>query len=323
MAIAPTNTYSGLTGLAEDFQDTIFDISPDETPLISMAKKLKANATLHQWQTDTLAAAASNRQQEGFDATYLTAAPTTVNSNYCQISSKFVKISATADAVRKYGRKSEMAYQLVKRGKELRLDMEFAAIRNQASSAGGTGAARSSAGLESWIGGNRILAKLGGATNTTGTTPGFASGTVVAPTDGTQATFIESDLQSALQAAWTDGGDPTVILMSSTNKQRFSAFAGIATKYNEVKGKSQAMVIAAADVYVSDYGNHMVKLSRQCRDQAVLCIDPDYVGIATLRPMQKQELAKIGDSTNFQIVCEWTLVVQNSNAHAKVQDVGL
>ena len=323
MAIAATNTYSGLTGLAEDFQDTIFDISPEETPLISMAKKFKANATLHQWQIDTLAAQGSNRQLEGLDATYATAAPTTVNSNYCQISSKTVKISKTADAIRKYGRKSEIAYQLTKRGKELRLDMEYAAIRNQASSAGGTGAARSSAGLESWISGSRILAKLAGATNTTGTTPGFASGACAAPTDGTQATFIESDLNLALQAAWTDGGDPSVVLMSATNKARFSAFTGIATKYNEVKGVTQARIVGAADVYTSDFGNHMVKLSRQCRDQAVLCVDPEYVGIATLRPMQKEELAKIGDSTNYQIVCEWTLVVQNSNAHAKVQDVGL
>lgn len=323
MAIAATNTYSGTTGLAEDFQDTIFDISPEDTPLISMAKKFKANAVLHQWQTDTLAAQGSNRQLEGLDATYGTAAPTTVQSNYCQISSKFVKISGTLDAVKKYGRKSEIAYQLVKRGKELRLDMEYAAIRNQASSAGGTGAARSSAGLESWIGGNRILAKLGGATNTTGTTPGFSSGLVAAPTDGTQATFIETDLQDALEAAWVDGGDPSVILMSSVNKQRFSAFAGIATKYNEVKSGSQGRIVGAADVYTSDFGNHMVKLSRQCRDNAVLCIDPDYVGIATLRPMQKEKLAKVGDSENYQIVCEWTLVVQNSNAHAKVQDVGL
>ena len=323
MAVSNTNTYSGITGLAEDFQDTIFNISPEDTPLISMAKKLSASAKFHQWQTDTLEAQASNRQLEGFDATFATLAGTTVLANYCQITSKFVKVSGTLDAVKKYGRKSELAYQLTKAGKAARLDMEFAAIRNQASSAGGTGAARSSAGLESWIGGNRILAKLGGAANTTGTTPGFSGSTVVAPTDGTQATFIESDLQSALSAAWTDGGDPSVILMSTANKTRFSAFAGIATKYNEVKGKAQATVTGAADMYVSDFGNHMVKLSRQCRAQAVLCIDPDYVGIATLRPMQKEKLAKVGDSENYQIVCEWTLVVQNPDAHAKVQDVGL
>lgn len=323
MAIAKTNTYSGMTGLAEDFQDTIFDISPEETPVISMAKKFKANAILHQWQTDVLEATGDNRVLEGDDATYATHAPTTVLSNYMQISRKTVRVSGTLDAVRKYGRKTELAYQLTKAGKALRLDMEYAAVRNQASSAGATGTVRSTAGLESWISGNRILAKLGGAANTTGTTPGFAAGLVAAPTDGTQATFIESDLQLALQAAWTDGGDPTVLLMSATNKQRFSAFAGIATKYNEVKGKAQATITGAADIFVSDFGNHVAKLSRQVRDRAVLCLDPDYVGIATLRPMNKELLAKVGDSENYQIIVEWGVVVQNPNAHAKVQDVGL
>ena len=67
----------------------------------------------------------------------------------------------------------------------------------------------------------------------------------------------------------------------------------------------------------------MVKLDRFMRDRAVLCVDPEYVGIATLRPMTKRELAKTGDSENWMINVEWTLVVQNPDAHAQVRDVGL
>ena len=33
MAVAVTNTVSNTSGLAEDFQDVIYDISPQETPL--------------------------------------------------------------------------------------------------------------------------------------------------------------------------------------------------------------------------------------------------------------------------------------------------
>ena len=317
MAIANTNTYNG-KGIAESFEDIIFDISPEDTPLLSACKRMTALQTYHQWQTDALAAAAGNRQLEGNDASFGTLAATTVLGNYTQISSKLVKVSGTYDVVRKYGRKSEVAYQLMKAGKELKRDMEYAIVRNQASSAGGIGAARSTAGIESWISGNSVE----GTGNTTGTTPGFSGGTVAAPTDGTQVTFIEADLQTALQLAWEDGGDPSLIMMSAKNKQRFAAFAGIATKYNEVKGNVQATIIGAADVYISDYGNHMVKLNRYMRDQAVLCIDPSYVGLATLRPMAKEELAKVGDSTNWQIVTEYALVVQNPDAHAKVASVG-
>ena len=317
MTIAATNTYNG-KGIAESFEDIIFDISPEDTPLLSVCKRMTAGQTYHQWQTDALAPAGDNRALEGNDATYGTLAATTVLGNYTQISTKLVKVSGTYDVVRKYGRKSEVAYQLMKAGKELKRDMEYAIVRNQASSAGGIGAARSTAGIESWIAGNAVE----GTGNTTGTTPGFSGGTVVAPTDGTQVTFIEADLQTALGLAWADGGDPSLIMMSAKNKARFANFAGIATKYNEVKGAMQATIIGAADLYVSDFGNHQVKLNRYMRDQAVLCIDPGYVGLATLRPMAKEELAKTGDSTNWQIVTEYALTVANPDAHAKIASVG-
>jgi hypothetical protein len=207
MATAATNSYTG-KGIAESFEDIIFDISPEDTPLLSIAKRMSAGQTYHQWQTDALAAAATNRALEGDDASFATLASTTVLGNYTQISRKTVQISNTYDVVRKYGRKSEVAYQLMKAGKEMKRDMEYAIVRNQASSAGGAATARSSAGIESWIT-NRVLA----TGSTSGTTPGFSGGTVAAPTDGTQVTFIEADLKSALQLAWTDGGEPSLILM--------------------------------------------------------------------------------------------------------------
>ena len=316
MAVSATNSYTG-KGIAESFEDIIFDISPEDTPLLSMAKRMSAGQTYHQWQTDALAAAATNRAIEGDDSSFATLAATTVLGNYTQISRKTVQISNTYDVVKKYGRKSEVAYQLMKAGKEMKRDMEYAIVRNQASSAGGAATARSSAGIESWIV-NRVLA----TGSTSGTTPGFSNGTVAAPTDGTAVTFIEADLKSALQLAWTDGGEPSTILMSATNKARFSGFSGIATKFNNVQGTTQATITGAADVYVSDFGNHTVKLDRFMRDQAVLCIDPGYVGLASLRPLSKEELAKTGDATNWLLTAEYALVVQNPDAHAKVQNTG-
>lgn len=316
MAVSATNTYTG-AGIKESFEDVIFDISPEDTPLLSMAKRTTAGQTYHQWQIDQLAAAGTNAAVEGDDATYATLAATTVLGNYTQISRKTVNVSNTYDVVKKYGRKQEVAYQLMKAGKELKRDMEFALVQNQASSAGGAATARTSAGMESWIT-NRVLA----TGSTAGTTPGFSGGSVAAPTDGTSVTFIEADLKSALELAWLDGGEPTTILMSSANKKRFSAFSGIAEKRHMVNGTSEAIITAAADVYVSDYGNHTVKLDRFMRDEAVLCIDPGYVSLASLRPMAQEELAKTGDSTKYLINCEYALVVNNPNAHAKVQNVG-
>lgn len=315
MAVSATNVYTG-KGIAESFEDVIFNISPEETPLLSMAKRTSAGQTYHQWQTDSLAAAASNAQLEGDDASFATLAATTVLGNYCQISRKTIQISGTYETVKKYGRKSQVAYQLMKAGKELKRDIDYALSRNSASRAGSAGTARLSAGMESWISGNRVKQ------NTGATTPGFSGGTVTAPTDGTAKTFTETIFKSALQAAWADGGDASVILMTSTNKSRFSAFSGIATKYNEVKGATDATIIGSADVYVSDFGNHAVRLSRQMRDNAVLCLDPDYVSVAFLRPIQKKALADTGDSEKHLLLAEYTLVVNNPDAHAKVQGTG-
>jgi hypothetical protein len=317
-----TDSYD-LIGIAEDVEDVINNISPTDTPMYSMAKKKKASNTLHQWQTDSLAATGANRAIEGDDATFATAAPTTMLSNYTQISKKSVMVSETADAVRKYGRKEEFAYQIAKKGKELKRDIEAAVTGNQASSAGGSSTARSSAGIESMIV-NRVLPTTSG----TGTTPGYSSGTWTAPTDGTAtgagSTLTEAYLYSALEAAWTDGGDPSTILVGSFQKKQIAQFAGaskFAGFYNPNQGEAQGAVIGGVDVYVSDFGKHSVKLDRFMRTRTVLCLDPDHVSIAWLRPIKFRELAKTGDATKGEIVCEWTLVADAPDAHGKVQDL--
>lgn len=318
-ATGTTDSYD-LTGLAEDIEDVIFNISPTETPLLTMAKRKKVSATLHQWQTDALAAAAANRAIEGDDSTYATATPTTMLSNYCQIARKTVMVSGTADAVRKYGRKEEFAYQIAKKGKELKRDIEFTLVQNQVSSAGGSGTARSSAGIENMIAGNRIL----GTGNTTGTTPGYAAGVWGAVTDGTAATMVETDLVSALEAAWQDGGDTSIVMVNSTLKKRIASFAG-ASAYAGVsvnQGRTaQGVVVGGVDLYISDFGEHKIMLNRYMRTGTVLCLDPEYVSVGFLRPIKFEERAKTGDATRGELLCEFTLIGDNPDAHAKIQAV--
>lgn len=318
MATATTTTVSNTSGLAEDFEDVIFDVSPTDTPMLTMAKRKKATARYHQWQTDSLAAASSNIAEEGADATYATAAQTTTLGNYLQISRKTVDISRTLDIVNKYGRKSEVALQLMKRGKELKRDMEFTLCRNQASA---NATARASAGWECMISGNLVRANSGETADYS--VRGFSAASWTAPEDGSLKTFIEADLVSALGLAWDDGGDPSVIMMSKKNKNLFNAFAGIATKYNEVKGASQAIVSGAADLYVSSYGNHTVKLNRYMRDQAVFCIDPEYISVAYLDGIKKEKMAKTGDTERYLLTVEYCLVCDSQDAHSTVGGVGV
>ncbi len=316
------DTYD-LTGIAEDVEDMIFNITPKETPALSMFERTKATNTLHQWQTDSLAAASSNKAIEGDDASFTTAAPTTMLSNRLQIFKKTVLVSGTADAVRKYGRKEEYAYQLMKRGQELKRDIEFTIVTNQSSSVGGSQTARQMAGMESMIAGNRIVA----TGNTTGTTPGYSSSDWAAPTDGTTGALDETLMVSALDAAWQDGGDPSVIMVNSSQKRKIATFGG-ATKYagvsvNQNQGgrQSNAVVLGGVDLYVSDFGEHKIMLNRYMRTRTLLAIDPDYWKTAWLRPIKYEPLAKTGDATKGQLLCEMTLVAANPDASAKVQDL--
>src|SRR5262249_11911715 len=119
MAVIPNTflTFSAI-GNREDLSDAIYNISPTDTPFQNMIGKVKASAVLHEWQPDTLAAAAANAPLEGDGISTLAAAtPTTRAPNRCPVSHKNGNASGTQDAVPKAGRKKEMVYQLLKRGR--------------------------------------------------------------------------------------------------------------------------------------------------------------------------------------------------------------
>ena len=318
---APNGTFQThqAIGNREDLTDLISNISPTETPFFSRAAKVKAKAVYHEWQTDALAAAATNRNIEGDDSSPNTAVPTVKVGNHCQIFKKTIQVSGTQEVVDKAGRDSEVAYQLMKRGKELKRDIEYALTRNQASSAGGNNTARSLASVESWLATN----KTSKGTGTAQTTPGFSGTTVLAPTDSTAtSSFTEADLKAMIKEAWSAGGDPRLILVGPTAKQRISSFTGIADVTKEAGNTARATrIIGAADVYVSDFGEHVVVPSHFSRDQTVLILDMDYWAVASLRGMMKEKLAKTGDSDKWHLVTELTLESRNEAASAKIADV--
>ena len=292
-----------------------------DTPFLSNAAKMKSSAVKHEWQTDALlAATAANAQYEGDDSfAATTVTPTVRLSNYHQISRKTVLVSGTQDAVSKAGRSKELAYQLAKAGKELKRDMESALTQNNGSTAGTSASLRYSASLESWLSTNRVVNSGSGIH----TTPGYntSTGLCTAPTDATTAaTLTQANFKLAIQNAWTQGGDPKMVMCGPYNKQKISGFSGIATLFKDVPKSNNGMIIGAADVYVSDFGQHMIVPNRFQRDLTVFILDMDYWGVGYLRPFQTQELAKTGDASKYMLLAEYTLVSKNEKASAKVTD---
>jgi len=315
--MAKFQTYQSI-GNREDLSDVIYNISPTDTPFMSSVGKTKATAVYHEWQTDALAAAvANNAAVEGADATSLTVTPTARVGNRTQISTKTVQIAGTQESVDKAGRKSEKAYQLAKASSELKRDMEKTLLSNNVAAAGNSSTARTLGGLQAWLGTNAVL----GASGTAG------SGGTTARVSGTDAAFTEAMLKSAVKQAFVQGGNPSVLMVTPTQKQVVSGFAGIAEQRYQAPSNAPTTIVGAADVYLSDFGtlsvvpNRFMTADSGDGGEVAFVLDPEYAAVAYLRPFQTNELAKTGDSEKTQLLVEYTLEVKNEKAHAIIADL--
>jgi hypothetical protein len=312
----PTFTRYDAVGAREDLSNVIYDISPQDTPIMSSIGKTSAKAVYHEWQTDALASVnTSNALVEGADATAATLSATTRIGNYTQIVGKTVQVSGTLEAVDKAGRKSEKAYQLAKASAELKRDIEGIITANQGQSAGNSSTARVMGSLLSYI-----------KTNTnkgSGTTAGADPTTigVSTRTDGTTRTFQESMLKDVVAKVFTSGGTPSVLMVSPALKQVVSNFTGLAQHRYNSNAAGQVTILAGADLYQSDFGVISIVPNRFMRTRDALVLDPEYAALAYLRPFQTIDLAKSGDSEKTQILAELTLEVKNEAAHGGIFDL--
>jgi hypothetical protein len=309
---APTNTYQtySAVGNREDLTDVIYRIAPTDTPFMSGIGKGKATNTLHEWQTQDLAAAANNAAVEGDDASAAAVTPTVRLNNRTQISTKTIIVSGTQQSgMNPAGRKDELAYQLSLKGLELKRDMETALTQNTTAIAGNSTTARQLRGLEGWVATNNDLGATGAAPN---------YNTNTAPTDGTARAFTEAMLKNVIQLAWAQGGNPNVIMLGGTQKQTFSTFTGASTRFDKGEDKQ---VTAAVDVYVSDFGTIKAVPNRFQRARTAFVLEMGRWKTAFLRPMQTNPLAKTGDAEKRQLVVEYTLEAGQEKASGAIRDL--
>jgi len=224
-------------GEREDLANFISMISRDETPFISSIGKTKANAVFHEWQTDELSPPASNPVAEGISyatqATNQVAEPyRTRLGNYTQINSKTVTVTGTKRAVDQAGVADEYAYQLKKRGTELRRDVEFDLV-NSWNSSNGSGT-RTMGGYQAWVNYTAATTTPATALNvlttpgeyTAPTNPGGGiAGTFTTVTSGDKNSLTLSHVDTVMQAIYENGGKATKLMLSPANRRVFSAKA--------------------------------------------------------------------------------------------------
>lgn len=326
----PTNAVQtfAMVGIREDLSDAIMNISPYDTPFMSMIRKGTTKSRTPEWQKDRLRSPSpTNAVVEGDDVTGDSATHPTRLKNIVQLFDEVVVVSDTARAVNTAGRGDELKYHVAKAGKALKTDMEMRFLGNYASVTGNASTAGQAAGAEAWITTNDDRGSGGSA-------GGYSGGTVAAATDGTARTFTETLLKTVIKAAWDYGGEPSVVMMTGSKKQTASSFAGIAQQTNEINGQNKVMIYGAADVYKSDFGTHKLIPNRFVGagtgrsatnglypGNSVLVLTPSTWEIKFLQPFKVVELARTGHAEKRLLKAEATLACMDEGANGVVADL--
>jgi hypothetical protein len=302
---------SGLKSVREDLGDVITDISPEKYVFTTSIGKAKASNRYHENLTDTLAAAnPMNAAHEGADAGVANNIGPERVGNHTQIFTKNVAVADTVSAVNTAGTNDELTRQVIKAGKELKRDIEAALVSANSTIVSG-GAPRLLGGAEAWI-------KTNAFHGVGGSTAGFAADNVGAVVDGTARPITEEMFNEMIQEIWAAGGDPSLVIAPGLLKQAISKFSGNGTKFQNADAKE---IFAGVDYYVSDFGRHKIIPHHFMRQTTVIAFDKTLWALATLRGIKKNELAKTGDSTKYQLVTEVTLESRNEAGNGKLADV--
>lgn len=319
-----TNTFltTSAVGNREELADVVSRITPEDTPIYSMIPKVTFKTKHPEWETDTLAAPAANAQLEGDDYTFsATTAPTRLGM-YTQILRKEGIISGSQEQHDEAGDVQKVKYQKLKKGVELRKDVELALVTNTASVAGTT---RFMGGLPSWITTN-VSRGAGGSNG------GYSSGTglTVAETTGTLRAFTKALTDTVMQACYVAGANVGHLFVSPYVKSVFVTFMSdtnvAAFRYAASDGKNNS-IVANADVYEGPFGKVMIHPNRVMANSAAVArrayfIDTDFVEFGWFRKIKEdKDVAKTGDAEKFVLLGEGALKVKNEAGIGVLADV--
>jgi len=304
-----TNAFDTYTATSdrESLSDVIYNISPSTTPFMSSIGKSNVKNVQFDWQTEALPTASGTGELEGFELSRSASTATVRESNICQISSRDATVTGSQQASDPAGKRSEMAHQLAIMAKALKRDMETALCSKVAKNAGNATTARQTGGFETWT-----------ETNVSRGTNGAGAGNGVAPTDGTQRAFSEAILKSVQQSAFTNGGEPSMLIVGPHVKGVVSGFTGRSQARQNIDAQT---IEASVAIYSGDFGELKVVPSNFSRSRSALFVDPDYAKVAYLRDFETVDISTIGDAETKMLVVEFGLEVSNEKAHGIAADL--
>jgi hypothetical protein len=286
--MATFKTYASV-GAKEDVSDVISCLTPHKVPFTSSIGEETVKQKIYQWQEDTLDGGKDNAQVEGFDATEEDCDTTSLRQNTTQIFSRTLKISGSLQATDHYGRANELARQIVKKGKSLRLDLERAYVGvDQATVLGNDTTARRTASVSKLIHADNIIAAAGNP-------------------------LSEDMVKKAIRTAYNAGSEGAETLMvKPIDAELVSEFAGTADRVRDV-GINPSKIVVKVDVYTTALGTLRVTINREIKKDFSFLYDPSMWTKTKLkgRGWFRETLAKTGDNTKVMLAGEYGLKHDN------------
>jgi hypothetical protein len=322
-------------GIREDLGNIIFNVSPFQTPFTSGIGQVSATADNHEWLTDNYAASAG---ANGVIEAEAIAASDSDNSarvrlgNRIQIAQKVVAVTKKAEMFDRAGVPGkEMAYQLMKLGKELQMDVERQTL---AITLDGTGLAEGTIGTQNLGAGTGRNIKATGSSSARGNSAGLpyflksneSVGATGAKNDsntgeanvldpGNNAAFVEATLEGLLDGVWNNSGDfNNVKLMASAGV--VSSIRGIAngmssTVSTDLNGNSTdgGNIINRVAVYVSQFGPIAVVPNKHMPINTAYVLDMSTWKLATGggKKIHTTDIATTASAEKKLLECYYTL----------------
>ena len=327
--MASANTYDNTdgqgsaVGIREHLLDVISKLDPEENPVFSMAKKVKAKQAFVEWQIDNLGVPSFNGIEEGVDVVSYNNKHENLArvGSYCQKFRRDWKVTTELEQSVVAGIKSMVAEAQVKCMKEMKRDIEAAICSDQEMDSGSSNGIRLLRGLGKYIQTSaqsvnpipEAYRSPSGHINTTAT-----------------SSFGVDDIDGVLQSLYNTVGMPQKNFTLVCGSALKSAISGLqknmgSNNVNFLSNVNAAdhKLIQHVSLYDGDFG--MVKImptnfngivsdaglgTAQSKARGYL-LDPSLIEIAEFLPTKRVENPDLGGGRRGFVESMLTLIVKN------------
>ena len=330
----------GANNIREDLGNIIFNVTPFQTPFTSAIAQAKVTADTHEWLTDTLEVAVSTNAvvEAGIPQDPVAGTTRVRKGNFVQIADKSVVVTNKAEFMDRAGVPGkEMAYQLMKKGKELQMDVEKATLQaygvTSPSVANTIGATKRqgtaslpgvSAAVGSWIFSNQ---EVNAATDAEENT---ASDGSTAPVIGSDTNIIDQGkMDNLLDGVWDSSGDfSSLKIMASAGtvsslRNELSGMADNVDANLNANGSNGGNIISRVAVYVSQFGPIAVVPNKHMPANTLYVLDYSTWGLAFAggKKIHTTDLATQTSAEQKLLECYYTLECRSEEANGAYYNI--